>query len=245
MTIEIEGLHKNALLQADPKDLAQTTAKIEIKATAAAVNIESARRNLKAADEILKQSYSSAAFGPDERPALQSKHRSLCNRFLKLVGAFEDMQSAYRSKYKKQLQRQYLLMRPDATQEELDQLVHSSQTSLLLKEQVFMQDTLKAKKALSDMKMRHEEILAIEKSMSEIHRMFSDISLIVQQQGDSIRRIEDYISQTSTDLEAANEEVKKRIAVERRRQIQRITLYSFGCLVLFSLIAIIINELIR
>jgi t-SNARE complex subunit (syntaxin) len=240
LTNEVEGLHKTALLLADAKDLAQISAKIEIKVTAAALNIESARKNLKGMEESF---HTFRSLKPMEFQALQSKHQSLCSQFLKFVGAFEDMQARYRNKYKQQLQRQYLLVNPQASQQELDQLGHSSQTSLLLTQQVFKMDTLKAKKALSEMKERHEEILLIEKSISEIQQMFTDIAMIVRQQGEMINRVDEFLSQTSFDLEAANEELRKRIVVEKKRQIQRVTLYSIGFVVLLVLLLIIGNEL--
>ncbi len=241
LTREVESLHKNALLLADAKDLAQISAKIEIKVTAASLNIESARKNLKGIEVDLKTKASS--FSPVELAALQSKQRSMCTQFLRVVGAFEDMQELYKNKYKQQLQRQYLLVNPQANQQQLDQLGQSSQTSLLLTEQVFKIDTLKAKKALKDMKERFEEILMIEKSINEIQKMFSDISLMVQQQGETIQRIDDFVSQTSLDLEAGNEELKKKLDTERKKQVQRRTLYGIGLALLAILVLIIVNEM--
>ena len=240
LTKEVEGLHKTALLLADAKDLAQISAKIEIKVKATALNIESARRNLKSIEEALT---SGNFFNQVELQAVQSKHRSMCSQFLKVVGAFEDMQAMYRNKYKQQLQRQYLLVNPQATQNELDQLGHSSHTSLLLTQQVFKMDTLKAKKALNDMKERHEEILLIEKSIGEIQQMFTDIAMIVRQQGEMIIRVDEFLSQTSFDLEAANEALKKRIEREKKLQCQRLTLNSIGIIILLALLFIIFDNI--
>lgn len=240
LTREIEALHKSALLMADAQGLAELSGKIEIKIKATSINIESSRKNLKLLDVELQEHPQKES--PEFR-ANQAKHRSMCNHFLKIVGAFEKMQEMYKSKYRNQIERQYLIMKPDATRQELDQLAHSSQTSLMLTQQVFKSDVLQAENVLTDMKERHEEILMIEKSMTEIQAMFNDIAMLVSNQGDMINTVDEYIRETKANVQSATQALKKRAEIERKRQIKRITLYSIGVVILITLLLIIGNEL--
>lgn len=240
LTKEVEALHKSALLMADAQGLAELSGKIEIKLKAASINIESSRKNLKLLDaEMLEYPEKTS---PEYR-ANQTKHRSMCNHFLKIVAAFERMQETYKNKYRTQLERQYLIMKPDATREELDQLAQSSQTSFMLTQQVFKSDILQAEKILSNMKERHEEIMMIEKSMSEIQAMFNDIAMLVNNQGDMINTVDEYIRETKANVQSATEALKKRAEIERKRQIKRITLYFIGAAILIILLAVIGYEL--
>lgn len=130
---QIENLHRSALLTVQIEDSISIAKKIEAASMLASAEASNIRRLLKsmAADTKRDQDTLSSS---DFR-LRTSKHRSLCKKFLAMMDEFETMQATYRNKYRAQLERQYMLIKPDASRAELDEL-HGSHSSQMMTQQV-------------------------------------------------------------------------------------------------------------
>jgi t-SNARE complex subunit (syntaxin) len=139
-----------------------------------------------------------------------------------VMSKFQSMQSLYQGKYRQQLERQYLIVKPQATKEELDRLTHggSADATVLLNQQIFsMANRAQAAKQLAEMQERHHDIISIEKSIRELHQMFVDMAIIVEQQGELIDKVEDHVANTAEYTEHAAQEMRQ--AVIRQRGVQK------------------------
>lgn len=124
---EIEQLHRNALMTVDEVDAVRLGKKIEAASLLAATEAANVRRLLKALDEETKRE---SVLSETDARLRQSKQRAICKRFLSIMEGFEAMQRDCRAKYKKQMERQYLLVKPDATEQELINLRESPQSQV-------------------------------------------------------------------------------------------------------------------
>ena len=121
---EIEQLHRNALMTVDEGDAVRMGNKIEAASLLAATESANVRRLLKVLDEETRRE---TDLSESDLRLRQSKQRALCKRFMKLMEEFESMQRECKAKYQKQMERQYLLVKPDATEQELAALRSSPQ----------------------------------------------------------------------------------------------------------------------
>ena len=122
---EIDQLHRSALVTVDPEDYERLRRKIEAVGVLAASESGLVRRILKLMTEQTRNLKNSIS--ETDARLRESKQRSLCKRFLSLVEQFEAMQATNQAKYQKQVERQYLLVKPEATEEELEKLRESPQ----------------------------------------------------------------------------------------------------------------------
>ncbi|CAB3383726.1 Hypothetical predicted protein [Cloeon dipterum] len=83
--------------------------------------------------------------------------------------------------------------------------------------------TLMAKRDLDDIQMRHDELLALEKSIEEVRDLFADIALLVHNQGEMVDNIEmnvasalGVVEQGKTQLLEAN---KKNSSLRKKKYI--------------------------
>ena len=51
---------------------------------------------------------------------------------------------------------------------------------------------------------RHKDMKKLEEGITEIHSMFMDLAILVEQQGEMVTRIEDHIMTASMDVENAS-----------------------------------------
>lgn len=120
---EIDHLHRSALVTVDEEDAARIGKKLEAASMLAAVESGNVRRLLKGIDEETR----SMDLSETDRRLRESKQRTLCKKFMTLMEQFESMQLAYKQKYEKQIERQFLLIKPEATEQELSELRRSPQ----------------------------------------------------------------------------------------------------------------------
>lgn len=125
----------------------------------------------------------------------------LRSKFMDAIQKYQTEEKAYREKTKERIARQYTIVNPNATQEEIDAAVSSDEGM-----QIFAQATLNGRYAEGQnvyhaVKDRHEEIKRIEKTLVELSQLFTDMSLIVEQQGDIIDNIEEKTGMAELDIE--------------------------------------------
>ena len=122
---EIDQLHRSALVTVDWEDSERLRKKIEAAGLLAARESSSVRRVLKELSE--QTSALTGDLSATDARLRASKQRALCKKFIGLMEHFERMQATNRAKYQKQVERQYLLAKPEATLEELERLRESPQ----------------------------------------------------------------------------------------------------------------------
>lgn len=174
----------------------------------------------------------------------RAKFGSTCSEFLETVRLYEIQQEAYSEKYRRQYERQILLMNPSATANEIEAFSGNSPNMgrMLQVFQMEMQDREREQTRLDDMKGRYEEIQLIEKNALEIQEIFKEISLLVQCQGDSINRIEEHLSETKEYLDSSLKALEKRIKMEKKRQKRRLAVFTISFTILIILLAIVFHE---
>lgn len=120
-----------------------------------------------------------------------SQQSRYSKKFLESMQRLKGIQERFATKYRTQLKRQYLIIKPEASQVELDQLINGTTNTPLNQKLFSLASKVEAHTTLEAMKERHKEIEAIERSALELNQMFIDINTIVGQQGEQIERVQE------------------------------------------------------
>ncbi|KAJ3390576.1 hypothetical protein HDU84_007277 [Entophlyctis sp. JEL0112] len=107
---------------------------------------------------------------------------------------------------KRQFSRQYRIVRPDATDSEIENALNSGKASVF--ENVAISgDVLAKQNILSAAQSRQADILKLSASMSQLVDLMTQLSDLVNKQGEMIDESEEKIDSASRDLELGNEYV--------------------------------------
>lgn len=68
-----------------------------------------------------------------------------------------------------------------------------------------------ARAVLSEVQSRHDDIKKIEKTILELHQLFVDMQMMVEQQAETLNQIEHHAETTMVDLEAGNKDIDRAI----------------------------------
>ncbi|PJF19852.1 hypothetical protein PSACC_00334 [Paramicrosporidium saccamoebae] len=206
---DIEHLHRQALNAINMDEATRLGRLIDEMVSRNNADAQFVRQTLKTLTGETENLKSTGAVTSSDLRIRMTQQSRYAKKFMGAMNKFQGMQTTYQGKYRQQLERQYLIVKPNASREELDRLTHSADATAMLNQQ----------KTLAEMKERHQDIIAIEKSIKELHQMFVDMAIIVEQQGELIDKVEDFVTNTAEYTEAAAEEMRG--AVVRQRSTQR------------------------
>lgn len=218
-TDEIEKLHKEALSTAD--SVIQQDCSTKVEALMAKLNqiTNRTRRILQEMDQVNRQIAASGAAASGNFRMRESNHRQLSKAFMDVMRKYQKMQETYQDKYRAQMQRQYLIVKPTATKAELAELTRDPEA---MKVQIFALSVKEdSRKTLGQMKNRLEDMKNIEKSILELNQLFLEMQDLVLSQGEVINRIEynvdhieDYTAKAAKDM---NEALESQKAIQKKK----------------------------
>ncbi|KAG0298777.1 Plasma membrane t-SNARE, secretory vesicle fusion [Dissophora globulifera] len=160
---------------------------------------------------------------------------SLKEKFLKTLRRYQSAESEARRNYQGRMERQYKIVNPNATPDEISQVVESDNP------QIFAQSVLQsnrygdANRALREVQSRHDDIKKIEKTILELHQLFIDMETLVTEQAEVMNQIEEHTQQADIHLETGNKEVD--VAIVNAKGARR---KKWICLIISLIILIII-----
>ncbi|KAI9825814.1 MAG: nicotinate phosphoribosyltransferase [Thelocarpon impressellum] len=157
-------------------------------------------------------------------------------RLKSAINEYQTVERDFRQKLQAQQARQYRIVRPDATEEEVREAVEGTQQQNIFS-QALLQGNRRgeAQSALNAVSDRHEAIQKIEQQMIELSEMFQDLDVLVTQQEAAVVNIDQQGEQVTEDVSKANEEISGAIVKARSRNRKK-----WWCLLIVVLIIIVI-----
>ncbi|CAG8525272.1 15856_t:CDS:2 [Dentiscutata heterogama] len=128
---------------------------------------------------------------------------NLRERFLQTLQKYQNIEYQNRQKYRARMERQYKIVKPQATQEEIDAALENDEGG-----QFFAQYGA-AKDALREVQERHDDIKKIEKTIAELVNLFQEMQMLVEAQDAPIAAIEEHAVQVTKDMESGVAHVEK------------------------------------
>jgi syntaxin 1B/2/3 len=161
------------------------------------------------------------------------------SKFIEALQNYQQVEQQYRSRYRQRVERQFKIVKPDATPEEVSAVVQSDQGA---GGQVFAQALTsstrygESRAAYREVQERHEDIRKIERTLAELGQLFIDMDALVAQQEDTVNAIETSAAQVAGDTEAGLVQTEK--AVKHARAARR---KRWICFFIFLIILAIIG----
>jgi t-SNARE complex subunit (syntaxin) len=214
---QIEQAYRKALTSATESEVERMEEIIErILATnnKVALEIKAMLDTLQADNERIK-AIAEKGSGDIRMRVLQ--HASLTRQFANAMKGIQDAQKDFKEKHKQALIRNYLIVRPFATQSEIDSLTNSAGGLTLTSGQVFALATKKdIRQTLDEMKCRRSSVINIENSLKAIQQMFVDLETMIDEQGEMLNDIETNLNNAEDYIAEAVETLKESVQMQKR-----------------------------
>ncbi|KAJ3039277.1 Syntaxin-1A [Rhizophlyctis rosea] len=220
---QIEQLHQKALNVISEEQSALNTKELDKMMDQTNKKAGEIRNKLKAMEAQNKQ-LEKKGDNPSDVRIRVTQHGGLTKRFLDVMMEYKDIQKKYQDKYKQRLQRQFLIVKPQATPEEVEKMV-SGETGPVFAQQIMQSGQRgEARRALMDIQDRHQDIVRIERSIIELQQLFMDMSVLVAAQGEVLNQIEVHVSNAVDHTEQGVQALAKAVKLQKKTR-------KVGCVV--------------
>ncbi|XP_051925484.1 syntaxin 3b isoform X5 [Hippocampus zosterae] len=169
----------------------------------------------------------------------KSQHAVLSRKFVEVMTKYNEAQVDFRERSKGRIQRQLEITGKATTDEELEEMLESGNAAVFTAGIV---DSGISKQALSEIEARHKDIVRLESSIKELHDMFVDIAMLVENQGGMIDRIESNMDQSVGFVERAVADTKKAAKFQQEARRKMIIIGVICAVVIIILLAIILSQ---
>jgi syntaxin 1B/2/3 len=162
------------------------------------------------------------------------------SKFVEAIQQYQTVEQQYRQKYKQRMERQFKIVKPDATPEEVRAVVNDEQGG-----QVFSQALMNSNRygesraAYREVQERHEDIKRIEQTLAELAQLFNDMSVLVEQQDETINVIESTAANVEKDTEVGLGYTEKAVVSARAARKKRWICFIL-IIVILAIVAIVV-----
>jgi len=163
--------------------------------------------------------------------------QSVSKRFLDIWTEYNNAQVEFRDRNKKALLRNIKITDPNSniTVDEIEEKLDKGDVTVLSS---IIKESAQAKGDLKMLENRHAEMVKLEKGISEVHEMFLDLSYMVNQQGETLDRIEDTVGEAQVYVEEGREQLKQ--AKKKQKSARRKKFILGGIIAGVSLVVLLI-----
>lgn len=198
---------------------------------------------IKAVKESLKEldaegkAHRKKSKGDAEDRSRQNMYNTLVKKFISLVQEYQEMQTTFKNKYRDRVGRQLKVVKPDATLDEIEEIIDSGGDKNIFTQQMLgEQSTQAARNALADIQDKHKDIVRLEQSIVELHQLFVDMSVLVETQGEMLDQIEYSVQQAHQYVDKGVKQLEK--AKESQKNARKRMCCIVCCCVIFLMLVV-------
>lgn len=155
------------------------------------------------------------------QPRNQAQVGRVDRRLRQAIQDYQGVESSFRKKMQDQMARQYRIVRPDASEDEVRAAVEDTTGNSQVFQQALMQNNRvgEAKAVLSAVQDRHKALQRIEQQMVELAQLFEQLNTLIVEQDVKIQAIEQTSEEVVDNLDKGNEEIA--VAVQTARATRK------------------------
>ncbi|KAF2867916.1 t-SNARE [Massariosphaeria phaeospora] len=155
------------------------------------------------------------------------------------INRYQNLEADFRRDSRAAAERQYRIVRPDATEDEVQQAVEDPNAPIFQQALLSSDRRGQAQSSLRNVKERHDAIQNIERQMVELAQLFTDLDQIVMQQEPLVENIEQKGEEVHSNVVQANTEIGGAIVKARSRNRKKWWCLLI-CIILLIIVAVVV-----
>lgn len=151
----------------------------------------------------------------------ENMNTTMTKKFIDEMKIYQQAQQKYKTDIKNKVKRQVQVIKPDATDAEVDEVMKSEGGRDALYKQSILAGSVndQIKTTYAKVAGKYQDVLTLEQSVAELHQMFLDFALLTEQQGELLDQIEFNVTQATDYIEEANVETHQ--ALDYQKSIRK------------------------
>lgn len=158
---------------------------------------------------------------------VRSQYASLTNSFHEAMSEYNEAEMVQRENCKSRIQRQAEIMGKEVTREQIDEMIETGKWNVFSDNLLLEGRT--ARSALSEIENRHKELLELEGRIRDIQDLFSQMAMLVEEQGCMLDNIEANVCATQDYVVKATMQIKKAVKYKKDNPCKKLFCCCFPC----------------
>ncbi|KXN71674.1 t-SNARE [Conidiobolus coronatus NRRL 28638] len=213
---QIRKLHLESFVAVSDQEIREVNGLIESLTEEARGLMQSIKGQLKVMQTMKVKNES-------ELKILQNQYSNLKKTFMDSIMKYQNIEKQYRAAYKQKMATQYRTIRPDASEEEIEEALDTHLTRPTVFAQSVVDDARvgEAKQAIKQTQDRHLDIQKIVKSIEELNTLYTEMQYMVEQQDILVDNIEKNVESANVQIQEANVQLEQAtgLAISTRKPL--------------------------
>ncbi|KAM5264002.1 syntaxin-11 [Ctenodactylus gundi] len=158
----------------------------------------------------------------------RAQHGALSRRFQRAMHEYSQAEAKQRDNCKVRIQRQLEIMGQAVSGEQIEDMFEQGKWDVFSEN--LLADVKGARAALSELESRHRELLRLEGRLRDVHELFLQMAVLVEQQEDALDVIELSVRRTLDYTGEAKAQVRKAVQYQRRSPCRAACCFCCPCL---------------
>ncbi|MBN3284618.1 STX11 protein, partial [Polyodon spathula] len=158
---------------------------------------------------------------------VRAQHLSLLRGFRDAMFEYNEAEMLQRENCKTRIQRQLEIMGKDISGEQIEDMIENGKWDVFSGN--LLTDGKVARSALNEIENRHKELLELESRVRDVHDLFLQMALLVEEQGDRLNNIETNVLETVNYLGEARTQIKKAVEYRKKNPCRKLFCCCFPC----------------
>ncbi|KAK9469877.1 t-SNARE [Lipomyces arxii] len=159
--------------------------------------------------------------------------------FMDSIQRYQTVEASYSMKYKQRAERQYRIVRPDASDEEVQAAIEDESGTQIFSKALYNSNRRgEARAALTEVQNRHKDIQKIERTLGELVQLFKDMEELVEVQAQDVQAVDNTMKRVEQEVNRGVEDT--RVAIKHARSARRKRWICFGIVVIICIILAIV-----
>lgn len=176
---------------------------------------------------------------PAEIRVRENLQNTLTRTFVDIAKEYQNKQNRYKTQIRGKAERAIKAVKPTATDEEMQQVfAQEDGVKRVLEAAVLQQsgDPVEVANVLAEVQDTYEDVRRLEASILELHKMFMDLAVLIERQGEMLDQIEYQVKTAGDYVRQGNESITN--AIQKAKVIRKRQCCMIG--IILGVIAVII-----
>jgi syntaxin 1B/2/3 len=179
-----------------------------------------------------------ASYQDTDAKLKDTQQKSLAKKLMDVAKEFQNIQRSARSNYKNQMERQYRIARPNASEDEVRQAMENP-SGRVFQQTILTAGMAEQRRALEEVQNRNNEIQKLEKSIGELVQLFQDMELLLDNQQVLVNSIEVHVDNTFEHMEAGSKQLTSAIEHAKSARKRKWCIFIF-VLILLAIVGVLL-----
>ncbi|EHB10025.1 Syntaxin-11 [Heterocephalus glaber] len=157
-----------------------------------------------------------------------AQYSALTRTFQQAMQEYNQAEMKQRDNCKVRIQRQLEIMGKDVSGEQIEDMFEQGKWDVFSEN--LLADVKGARAALSEIESRHRELLRLESRIRDVHELFLQMAVLVEQQADTLDVIEFNVQQTLDYTGEAKAQVRKAVQYKKKNPCRTLCCFCCPCL---------------